>query len=173
MGEFGTKLGTESDAAWLRHLVGYLATNRMSFAYWSYNPNSGDTGGLVADDWRTPQQAKLDDLAPLLTDGDGAPPVPSPSPSRTVRSGGYRDAKCHNGSDARPEPNGQPTAGAGQLHPVRRSRVRCDCLLATAVLLAGRVRRATDRHGTGGSHRPVDRELAGSARPGRSAMPGE
>ncbi len=84
MGEFGTKLGTESDAAWLTALVGYLQTNRMSFAYWSYNPNSGDTGGLVADDWRTPQQAKLDDLAPLLTEGAVPPPVPSPTPSRTV-----------------------------------------------------------------------------------------
>jgi endoglucanase len=84
MGEFGTKLGTDSDAAWLTALVSYLETNRMSFAYWSYNPNSGDTGGLVADDWRTPQQAKLDDLAPLLTDGADPPPVPAPPPSRTV-----------------------------------------------------------------------------------------
>jgi len=79
LGEFGTKLGTESDAAWLNTLVAYLQSNRMSFAYWSYNPNSGDTGGLVADDWRTPQQAKLDALAPLLV-VEGAPPlVPSGS----------------------------------------------------------------------------------------------
>ncbi len=38
----------------------------MSFAYWSWNPNSGDTGGLVADDWSSPEQDKLDALAPLL-----------------------------------------------------------------------------------------------------------
>ena len=27
-------------------IVSYLATNRMSYAYWSFNPNSGITGGL-------------------------------------------------------------------------------------------------------------------------------
>jgi endoglucanase len=88
LGEFGTKLGTPSDAAWLDTLVGYLAARRLSFAYWSYNPNSGDTGGLVADDWRTPQQAKLDALAPILTGTPRparTPPV-SPAPSPTAPS---------------------------------------------------------------------------------------
>lgn len=42
-------------------------TQGISFAYWSYNPNSGDTGGLVRGDWTTPQQGKLDLIAPLLT----------------------------------------------------------------------------------------------------------
>ncbi|MDF2920059.1 MAG: endoglucanase, partial [Microbacterium sp.] len=47
LGEFGTKLETESDRAWLKTLVAYLAKTKMSYAYWSFNPNSGDTGGLV------------------------------------------------------------------------------------------------------------------------------
>lgn len=38
----------------------------MSFAYWSYNPNSGDTGGLVRDDWTTHQTVKLNLIAPML-----------------------------------------------------------------------------------------------------------
>ena len=38
----------------------------MSFAYWSYNPVSGDTGGLVQDDWITPQTVKLNLINPLL-----------------------------------------------------------------------------------------------------------
>jgi endoglucanase len=38
----------------------------MSFAYWSFNPNSGDTGGLVQGDWLTPQSGKLALLADLL-----------------------------------------------------------------------------------------------------------
>ncbi|MBM9474887.1 cellulase family glycosylhydrolase [Nakamurella flavida] len=80
LGEFGTKLETESDRAWLRTLVGYLGENRISFAFWSFNPNSGDTGGLVADDWVTPQQAKLDALAPLL----GAAPGPTSAPTTTA-----------------------------------------------------------------------------------------
>ncbi|MEB0222319.1 cellulase family glycosylhydrolase, partial [Pseudomonas sp. AB12(2023)] len=43
LGEFGTKLATESDQKWLAKLVPYLSSNGMSFAYWSFNPNSGDT----------------------------------------------------------------------------------------------------------------------------------
>jgi endoglucanase len=66
LGEFGTKLLTKSDKQWLQSLVGYVKKKSMSFAYWSFNPNSGDTGGLVKDDWVTPQQAKLDALAPIL-----------------------------------------------------------------------------------------------------------
>lgn len=39
----------------------------MSGAFWAYNPNSGDTGGLIEDDWLTPQDEKLALLAPFLT----------------------------------------------------------------------------------------------------------
>jgi endoglucanase len=73
LGEFGTKLETASDRKWLSALVGYLANRGISYAYWSFNPNSGDTGGLVADDWRTRQTAKLQALAPILS------PVPQPT----------------------------------------------------------------------------------------------
>lgn len=38
----------------------------MSFAWWTYNPTSADTGGLVLDDWTTPQQPKLNLIQPLL-----------------------------------------------------------------------------------------------------------
>ncbi|MET1007756.1 MAG: glycoside hydrolase family 5 protein [Propionibacteriaceae bacterium] len=66
MGEFGSKLETTSDRQWLDSLVRYLRRNHMSFAYWSFNPNSGDTGGLVKADWVTPETEKLAALAPLL-----------------------------------------------------------------------------------------------------------
>jgi endoglucanase len=86
LGEFGTKLETTSDKQWLATLVDYLATKKMSFAYWSFNPNSGDTGGLVKDDWVTPQQAKLDALSPILKAGTASPsptPTPTPTPTKT------------------------------------------------------------------------------------------
>jgi endoglucanase len=66
VGEFGTKLQTESDRQWLGALVNYMKTKGMSFTYWSLNPNSGDTGGILADDWMTLQQAKLDYLKPAF-----------------------------------------------------------------------------------------------------------
>ena len=80
LGEFGTKLETTSDQQWLSAMVSYLDTNKMSFAYWSFNPNSGDTGGLVEDDWVTPQAAKLTALQPLL---GGAPPPIIIAPTTT------------------------------------------------------------------------------------------
>ncbi|MEM9139813.1 MAG: Calx-beta domain-containing protein, partial [Pseudomonadota bacterium] len=42
-----------------------------SFAWWSWNPNSGDTGGYVLDDWVTVRQNAADLLEPLL-DADGS-----------------------------------------------------------------------------------------------------
>ncbi|MCG7417033.1 cellulase family glycosylhydrolase [Microbacterium sp. ACRRU] len=92
LGEFGTKLETASDRAWLATLVDYLAQRRISYAYWSFNPNSGDTGGLVADDWRTLQIAKLAALRPILT------PAPQPSPTATPKP------------TASPKPTVTPTA---------------------------------------------------------------
>jgi len=85
LGEFGTKLETASDRAWLDALVGYLAKTKISYAYWSFNPNSGDTGGLVGDDWRTPQKAKLAALAPILTPVASPAPQPNPAPTATPK----------------------------------------------------------------------------------------
>jgi endoglucanase len=78
LGEFGTRLQTRSDRQWLTALVDYLGEKGISFAYWSFNPNSGDTGGLVSDDWVTPQRATLDLLWPLL--GAGTPTDPRLDP---------------------------------------------------------------------------------------------
>lgn len=83
LGEFGTALQTTSDKQWMEKIVSYLGTNSMSFAYWSFNPNSGITGGLVQADWRTPEAAKLAALAPILKGTPTASPSPSPSPSPT------------------------------------------------------------------------------------------
>jgi endoglucanase len=87
VGEFGTKYETASDKAWLGSLVKYLGSKRLSFAYWSFNPNSGDTGGLVADDWTTPQAAKLAALKPILGAGTVVTPSPAPTPKPTATSG--------------------------------------------------------------------------------------
>jgi endoglucanase len=39
--------------------------------YWALNPNSGDTGGLLEDDWRTPVEAKLALLRRLMPPSSG------------------------------------------------------------------------------------------------------
>ena len=76
VGEFGTKLESASDKLWLEALVKYmqgginggtLAQGQQgpSWTYWSWNPNSGDTGGILADDWKTVNLAKLNLIQPM------------------------------------------------------------------------------------------------------------
>lgn len=71
LGEFGTRYETDSDKEWLAALVQYIGENGLSFTYWSLNPDSGDTGGILEDDWQTVRQDKMDVIAPVL-----APPLP-------------------------------------------------------------------------------------------------
>ena len=68
LGEFGSTLRDPRDVTWLRELMRYLGTGvtGMDFTYWSWNPNSGDTGGIVLDDWRTVDQNKYSILQPYL-----------------------------------------------------------------------------------------------------------
>ena len=95
VGEFGSKLESASDQAWFTSMIDYLAGDLdgdgasdlaagdqgISWTYWSWNPNSGDTGGILADDWTTPVDAKLSELTavqfPLGDDltGDASPQV--------------------------------------------------------------------------------------------------
>lgn len=66
LGEFGTRLATTRDEQWLKSLVGYLKQRKIPFAFWSLNPNSGDTGGILENDWITVDRKKLEYLKPLL-----------------------------------------------------------------------------------------------------------
>lgn len=92
IGEFGGKFGTngagelgiaphaEYECQWLYHLELYMngdfdgdgdndlpaGSEGISFCYWAFNPNSGDTGGIVQDDWTTAQAFKLRLLDPIM-----------------------------------------------------------------------------------------------------------
>jgi endoglucanase len=87
VGEFGGKFGFTGGGAadssqtnasyevqWVQTLVKFLdgdtdltgTQKGMSFAYWALNPNSGDTGGLLEDDFLTVQAGKLALIAPAL-----------------------------------------------------------------------------------------------------------
>ncbi len=59
-GKYGTNGGNPKDVTWQQAIVHYFKSNRIcnSF-YWSWNPNSGDTGGILQDDWRAPWHSKL------------------------------------------------------------------------------------------------------------------
>lgn len=62
-GEWGGKYGEGDprDIAWQRAMANYFQTNGICNSYyWSWNPNSGDTGGILRDDWKTMRTDKLD-----------------------------------------------------------------------------------------------------------------
>ncbi len=67
-GEFGTPT-TEAgsiDGIWYRYFIDYIVEKQTHFTYWAWNPNSGDTGGLLQNDWQTPEEEKNALLAPAL-----------------------------------------------------------------------------------------------------------
>ncbi|MEU7718269.1 cellulase family glycosylhydrolase [Streptomyces tibetensis] len=77
LGEFGTTLQSSVDQKWLAELVKYLrstssyGTDSFHWTFWSWNPNSGDTGGILKDDWQTVDTAKDAYLAPVKAPGFG------------------------------------------------------------------------------------------------------
>jgi endoglucanase len=82
VGEFGSRLATEQDKQWFSSLVIYLGTGAggINWTYWSWNPDSADTGGILKDDWQTIDSAKQSQLKPLLFPlGGHAPAQAAPS----------------------------------------------------------------------------------------------
>ncbi len=68
IGEFGMKdpdaFGGKS-AVWFQSFLDYMGAD-YSWTFWCWNPNSGDTEGILEYDWLTPKQWKLEALAPYL-----------------------------------------------------------------------------------------------------------
>lgn len=82
LGEWGGKYGEgdSRDVAWQNQLVDWLISKQMtSQFYWSWNPNSGDTGGILRDDWTTVREDKMELLNRLWSGYDGGkPPADDP-----------------------------------------------------------------------------------------------
>jgi len=80
IGEFGSRLEDPKDVSWFKTITAYLDGDLdadgdrdlpagdigFHWTWWSWNPNSGDTGGILADDWTTVQTAKVEGLEPLM-----------------------------------------------------------------------------------------------------------
>jgi endoglucanase len=85
IGEFGTKLQTASDKQWYDAITSYLGAAGINFTFWSWNPNSVDTGGILKEDWQTVNEDKMAVLKPLLFPlSGGTPPPPPPPPACKV-----------------------------------------------------------------------------------------
>jgi len=70
VGEFGgRKVDSKSkEGIWQRRFVDFIKQKELGFVYWCWNPNGGDTGGLVKNDWQTVESDKLKLLDRLLRD---------------------------------------------------------------------------------------------------------
>ena len=76
VGEFGSKFTDPADAATMTGLQSYLRNQAPaqdglhaaigSWFYWSWSPNSGDTGGLTLDDWSTLDWTKMNFISKLM-----------------------------------------------------------------------------------------------------------
>ncbi|MBC7969410.1 MAG: cellulase family glycosylhydrolase [Verrucomicrobia bacterium] len=69
IGEFGGRQvdASSKEGIWQRQLVSFIQQKKLNFAYWSWNPDSSDTGGILQADWRTVDQAKQRLLNQLLS----------------------------------------------------------------------------------------------------------
>jgi hypothetical protein len=74
VGEFGIKDSGAFEGralVWFESFLKYMG-DQISWTYWSLNPNSGDTGGLLDHDWKTEVTWKLDKLRPYMAPLIGA-----------------------------------------------------------------------------------------------------
>ncbi|NEW09337.1 cellulase family glycosylhydrolase [Paenibacillus sp. SYP-B3998] len=88
VGEFGGRSvdTTSTEGKWQNALVDYIKVNDLYWTYWCINPNSGDTGGLLQDDWVTWNQPKQDMLNRLM-EALPNPVIPSVPTSLVATSG--------------------------------------------------------------------------------------
>jgi aryl-phospho-beta-D-glucosidase BglC (GH1 family) len=72
IGEWGGRLGQDArQDEWMYALRDTIIENRLHHTFWCMNPNSGDTGGLWLDDWKTWDQEKYAMLKPALWQSGG------------------------------------------------------------------------------------------------------
>jgi aryl-phospho-beta-D-glucosidase BglC (GH1 family)/PKD repeat protein len=65
-GEFGIKSQGGKDEIWFDSFLSFMGQKGYSWTFWCWNPNSGDTGGILADDWTSIVTWKMNKLKPYL-----------------------------------------------------------------------------------------------------------
>jgi len=123
IGEFGTR----GQTAWLNSLVNYLGSiKQRNHFFWCLNPNSGDTGGLLKDDWTTDETWKLNALAKL-----------QPSPSKITWQSSSK--VCISGLDASAYTDGEETTVVQSTANTADhiAMITIICILSIIIILCG------------------------------------
>ncbi len=72
VGEWGGSMDGGDNEKWMNALAETIIQYGLNHTFWCINPDSGDTGGLLLDDWRTVDAAKYSLVEPTLwKDADG------------------------------------------------------------------------------------------------------
>jgi hypothetical protein len=66
IGEWGGHMDGGKNQKWMVLLRDYMIEKHINHTFWCINPNSGDTGGLIGNDWSTWDEAKYGLLKPAL-----------------------------------------------------------------------------------------------------------
>ncbi len=128
IGEFGGRQvdRNSKEGIWQRELVNYVRQKNLGFSYWSWNPNSDDTGGILRDDWLTVETPKQELLQGVLVALDfprnlsAAPtirrtpiqtPSRQPSPSSVI-------------TNPTPRPQAQPSPSSVVVNPLLRPQAQ-------------------------------------------------
>lgn len=70
IGEWGGYM-TEPNVTWMTYLRQLIVENKINHTFWCFNANSGDTGGLVKDDFKTWDDEKYSFVKEALWQKDG------------------------------------------------------------------------------------------------------
>lgn len=91
IGEFGGRQidNTSKEGIWQQKFVDFVRQKDLSFSYWSWNPNSQDTGGILQDDWSSVEVGKQELLQGVLIansfpENIANPPLVSATPKPVV-----------------------------------------------------------------------------------------
>ncbi len=138
IGEWGGRLGQDArQDKWMTALRDLIAEHRIHQTFWVLNPNSGDTGGLLLDDWATWDTAKLNLLKPALWQHQNK----FVSLDHQVRLGGVSSTTGYNLADV----YGGGGGGGDTIAPSAPSSLRTTGVTSSSVSLAWNA--ATDNVG--------------------------
>lgn len=59
IGEWGGRMDGSINEKWMNELASLISEKGLSHTFWCLNSNSGDTGGILKDDFKTVEEAKL------------------------------------------------------------------------------------------------------------------
>jgi aryl-phospho-beta-D-glucosidase BglC (GH1 family) len=66
IGEWGGKLANATNKLWFKCIAEFIAKKQLNHTFWSFNPNSADTGGLMLEDWKTVDEEKYNIIKQAL-----------------------------------------------------------------------------------------------------------